>query len=223
MPDWITGILASVASSGAFTYGLIRLFGNKLLDHQFAKGLERYKFKIDSQFDRISKIHEKEFEVLPRIWALVLKARSILYSLSNPSQEYPNLDVVSQEELEEFLEQSDLKRTDKDKLRASKHRVKDYQLISYIKKLNTANHAIAEMDAYYHANKIFLTTDMNGSIWALRSDFIKAFVTLKNAYGEESMRHDDIMDAYRIIEGHAEKLDQVAAQIQARLRFEEAY
>jgi shikimate kinase len=76
---WKQALLVVVSGGGAalLTVQFCKKFGEKWLDAQFAKRLERLKHEqaqeiegmrrnVQWEFSRISKIHEKEFEVLPK-------------------------------------------------------------------------------------------------------------------------------------------------------------
>jgi hypothetical protein len=70
----------------AVAYKAFQKFGEKWLDARFAERLEKLKHeqtkeiegtrrKVPWEFSRISKIHEKEFEVLPKAWLMLQEAR----------------------------------------------------------------------------------------------------------------------------------------------------
>lgn len=77
----ISGSTAVVVFGGLAFLGF-RWLLRKWLDNHFAQQLEEfkreqselleeYRLEINSEFNRISKIHEKEFEVLPEIWGRI--------------------------------------------------------------------------------------------------------------------------------------------------------
>jgi len=71
--------LGGFAAIAAFAWGIFRFFGEKWIENKFHKSLEdhrhkhdeeiaRLKCEIDSQLSRVTKMHEKELEVLPEAW-----------------------------------------------------------------------------------------------------------------------------------------------------------
>ena len=88
-PSWLLSsgkFVLSVVVSGGGAAALIlwacKNFGVKWLDAQFAKRLEAFKHEqakeiegmrrqVQWEFSRISKIHEREFEILPKAWLLL--------------------------------------------------------------------------------------------------------------------------------------------------------
>ena len=76
---FIVEVILAGGGGALVAYGIFTYFGRSWLDNKFSKGLEnfkhqqnlqmeQYRFEINSLFNRISKIHEKEFEVLPELW-----------------------------------------------------------------------------------------------------------------------------------------------------------
>lgn len=73
---FIGNAVAIGGSAAAFAYAIFVWLGKKWLEERFARRLEDYKHKqnqelehyryqINALFNRITKIHEKEIEVLP--------------------------------------------------------------------------------------------------------------------------------------------------------------
>jgi hypothetical protein len=116
--DKIFSFLGQVIIFGGGSVGVAYLvftyLGKKWIDNKFEKRLtkfdhelnlqiEQYKFEINSLFNRISKIHEKEFEVLPTMWLKLVEAMGKVSQLTDPSQQYPELNKMSKAEIEELL------------------------------------------------------------------------------------------------------------------------
>jgi hypothetical protein len=96
----VEGVLTSVGLSVATIYGLLQWFGKSWMDQQFKKRLEQLKHdqqkeieqlrhQINALFSRVSKIHEKEFEVLPRAWTLLHQAYGSVFRVAMPFKFFP--------------------------------------------------------------------------------------------------------------------------------------
>ena len=83
--EFIGKVVAVGGTSAAVAYAIFVFVGRKWLETKFSERLEAYKheqnkeleeirFRINSQFNRITKIHEKEIEVLPESWIRLQKA-----------------------------------------------------------------------------------------------------------------------------------------------------
>ena len=95
----IASIFISLGGATGIALIIINKYGNKIVDNQFEKAIENYRYKINSRFDRISKIHEKEFEFLPNLWDKTLEANTKLRNLNNPSQDFHDIENMSNEEV----------------------------------------------------------------------------------------------------------------------------
>src|SRR6266851_238223 len=127
MWPWLHNLLfvgvPSVVAALAATAGLWKWFAEKWIEQRLAIGLEKFKagqqkelegFKSEQQKElerlrhllssRISKIHEKEFEVLPKAWFKLHEAHgSVVVALDLTFKQYPDFRKLPDAQLEEFL------------------------------------------------------------------------------------------------------------------------
>ena len=92
----------AVAGGGAVVaYGIFQWLGKAWLAQHFNKQLEQFKadqqkelervrHEINALFSRISKIHEKEFEVLPKAWQLLHKANGAVLHVAQAMKKFPD-------------------------------------------------------------------------------------------------------------------------------------
>jgi len=125
-PIW-TWIFQTLIASGV-AVGVLVWLGRQWIENQFSKRLEaykatqaqeleKYKAKVAALFNRITKIHEKEFEVLPVAWSMLQDAIGFVNKIAAPMQTYPDLRFVDQLRFEEFLNNCGWTESDKNKLR----------------------------------------------------------------------------------------------------------
>ena len=131
-------VLAYGGGGAAVAYGLFMFWGKKWIENKFSKSLEEYKhaqnkeleelrYKINSQFSRITKIHEKEFDLLPEAWSKMQDALGHISKFTSIYQEFPDLNKMSDEALEEFLANSKLQEYEKQELRKAQDKLEFYQ------------------------------------------------------------------------------------------------
>ncbi len=103
-------------------------FQKNLATHENAldRQLEDHRYQINSLFSRVSKIHEKEFDVLPTAWIKLQGAYENTVSILQPLQTYPNLDRMTSAEIEEFLNTSWLKYLQTEQLRSTENKLELY-------------------------------------------------------------------------------------------------
>lgn len=96
-------------------WAIFAKFGDRWLEHRFAKRLETFKHEearelehlrhqITSLFSRISKIYEKEFEILPIAFLNLHKAYGACFELGSAFQKYPALNQMNGSLFAEFVE-----------------------------------------------------------------------------------------------------------------------
>ena len=80
------------------------------LNHEYQTKLEGVRSEIQTTFSRVAKVHEKEFEVLPKAWLYLHEAWSS--ALDMPvnviTGNLSAVDKMTPEEFKEFLEKTDL-------------------------------------------------------------------------------------------------------------------
>src|SRR4051812_28368721 len=82
------GLLALAGGGAAgLIFGPFRYLADKWLTSKFDQRLKQFKhaqqvemenlrFKINSLFDRTTKLHQREFEVVPAAWALLVECKN---------------------------------------------------------------------------------------------------------------------------------------------------
>jgi hypothetical protein len=116
MRDIFTNLLAIFGLSAigfggiaAVSYWLFKLFSEKWLNTKFQERLESYKheqqkeleqlrFKINALMDRTTKLHQREFDVLPEAWSRLVDAHDHVFSV-----QYPDVDKMNGQQLEELV------------------------------------------------------------------------------------------------------------------------
>ena len=112
---WTAALLAAGGGGAVVAYSVFNQFGKKWLDQHFKKNLEELKHaqqqeiellkhQINSLFSRVSKIHEKEFEVLPKAWLMLNEVHgSVMLALDLTMKFYPDFTRMPDARFEEFL------------------------------------------------------------------------------------------------------------------------
>ncbi|MER9681766.1 hypothetical protein NKJ23_20945 [Mesorhizobium sp. M0184] len=141
--------------------------------HEQDKQIERLRFRINALFDRTTKLHEREFDVVPETWARLIDAYNEVAGFVHFFQQYPNLDKMSDAQLEEFLESSPLQKWQKDELRSTEKKVNYYQKAIFWVRLGTCQEKYRDFRKFLRKNAIFMLPSMkekfeamDGLMWA---------------------------------------------------------
>jgi hypothetical protein len=94
-------IIEVLAASGIVS-ALFIFAGKNWIENQFARRLKAYERKQNSLFNRITKIHEKEIEVLPAAWQNLMEAHGHLARLIQPTRIEREFSQMSEEQLKEW-------------------------------------------------------------------------------------------------------------------------
>ena len=112
--DFLGKVLAYGGGSAAIAYLTFQFLGRKWIETKFAERLESYKHarerelaqyrnQVSILLSRVTKIHEKEIEVLPEIWHKLQVALGYVAKITSPMHYGPNFNFMNSEELQEFL------------------------------------------------------------------------------------------------------------------------
>lgn len=154
----LLGKLAVVGGGASFiAYHAFKYFAAKWLDSRFQKGfqqlvhdqnkeIERLRSELTKSFDRATKLHQREFEVLPKVWEKISEAYWTTSSLVSPLQLGTDLNRMQPKQLDAFIASCELADWQKDDVLASSDRTKKYSELIYWHRLSKAFKA--NSDAY---------------------------------------------------------------------------
>jgi len=186
-------VVAYGGGAAVITYALFRYLGQRWIENKFAEKLEAYKhaqtkeleeikFKINSLFNRVTKIHEKEFEVLSEAWGKLNDVLNFLSSLVSPYQEYPDFKKMSNSQLEEFLRNARIYDFEKDELRKADNKVEYFIDVIFWHRLNDANRALSDFHLYIQKNQIFLSYDLKEQFMKIDEKIWDVLITRETSY-----------------------------------------
>jgi hypothetical protein len=231
----IAKALAAVVLAGggiaAIVWAVLAKFGDRWLEHRFAKQLEAFKHeeakelenlrhKISSLFSRISKIHEKEFEILPVAFLNLHKAYGACFEMVSAYQRLPALSKMSSSQFAEFVETCRLPNFHKEELLKATDPDAYYQRWIFWVDLAEAKRLAGEFHNHLVMNRIFMTEELRqqfGKIDRLLSSALSALEIDREAPGSKLI--DRARDDFKEIEPLLAPLE---TSIQNRLHYGEA-
>jgi hypothetical protein len=163
------------ALSGAVIFGALlgalRWFGERWVVSKFSERLEAFKhaqqreieqlkFQISASMDRAVKLHQREFETVPEAWSTLVTAFNSIKGFTSRLQSYADLAYLTDQELTEFFEDSELTRAQKDDIRSSSDRNKSYQEAIFWHRLASAQNDFRMHNVFLIRNAIFMPTAM---------------------------------------------------------------
>lgn len=177
-------IVAYGGGAALIAYFTFQFLAKSWIQNQFARSLERHRHEqaielqrlrveIDSVLSGTIRLQEKEYETLPIAWDRLYDARSHVVSLISPFQSYPDLNRMNNEQIEDFLERSELLNPQKNEIRNSQDKIADYQKYIFFHRLSDTRKACRDFHMYVSKNAIFFPEDIkelleraSGLLWS---------------------------------------------------------
>jgi hypothetical protein len=164
----------SVVGGGALVAIAFQIFkhlGVKWLDAQFAERLQNLKheqaqeieglrFKVSALLDRATKLHQREFEVLPEAWAKLNEAFWAASALVAFLKETPDLNGMSDPHREDFIAKSRLHDWQKAEVRNANDKTAKYEELNFWHILSDAKNAAVKSSRYLGVQGIFVEPEL---------------------------------------------------------------
>ncbi len=163
-------VLALAAVSGT-AWWIFRTFSERWLNAKFAERLEtlkheqqkelaELKFAIDAQMDRTTKLHQLEFETLPKAWRLLMNSYGTAREVTSRMQSTPDINAMSDVQREDFLVEGligkKLAAWQRQKIREAADKTAELRNQWEPFKIARAKRASAKFYKYFRANGIFI-------------------------------------------------------------------
>jgi len=135
---FVGGIVLAGGGISLIVYQIFKHLASKWLDSKFderlqalrhlhGKEIEQLKFRISTLLDRATKLHQREFDILPEAWSKLNDAFWATRGFVHPMQSFPNIDRMSGPQQASFIAACKLLDWQKVELSTAKDKNKDYQ------------------------------------------------------------------------------------------------
>jgi len=229
---FIGKVITYAGGAIALAYAVFMFLGKKWIESKFderfatfkhaqEQELERYHHQVNILLSRVTKIHEKEIEILPELWQKLQDALGNVSSLTSRLQYYPDFQYMSQETFEEFLKDSKLNDADKKQLVSAPDKNEFYKKTIFWYNLRDAKASVREYRNFMAYNRIFLSKDLKLEFEKI--DELLAQALANRETGELARNYDMISEAYKILDKEAETIvERIESLVQERLEFTKA-
>ena len=187
------------------------------------KELERLRHLLST---RVSKIHEREFKILPKAWLMLNELRGhVLRAIDLTMKSYPDFKNFSEIRLEAFLNSdqvSSFSEDQKSELRKANDKAAYYMNALKGHYIDEANEKHRVFLNYLIENRIFMTDDLRAKFYDAQTALFSALTNYSvgtDANNWELVRkgQEDMLNKMQ------RRIDEVEEAIQARLHYEDAY
>jgi len=234
--DTIYEVIGKVVAIGggtvAIAYAVFVFLGKKWIEEKFSKRLEVYKkeqneeledfkYKINTLFNRVLKIHDKEMEVLPEAWSKLHDAIELISGLVSVYQEYPDFSRLKDEQISNHLESLNWSEFQINEMLDSTDRNEHFQKNIFWHRLNDARKRFSKFHKYFIRNKIFMGEELKGYFTQVADLLWDSLVTRE--VGEQASDRKMIIESYKNLKENLEQVvDDIEKVMQNRLRYHEA-
>lgn len=240
--DEIFSIIGKIITYGGgpvvIAYLVFQYLGQKWIETKFSERLEAFKSAQERELEcyrqqvsillsRVTKIHEKEIEVLPKIWKRLQEALGYVSKITSPLQFSPDFKKMSDEQFSEFLKNKKLKDSDIEDLINTpvRDRNNKYWEVIFWYDLHEVKKRVYNFHNYYISNRIFLSQD-------LKKEFQKIDELLLSAINDREISElakgsggswDLVHKGYKDISKESGKIvARIEELVQKRLEFDKA-
>jgi hypothetical protein len=238
--DWSKRVLSVAIPSAALVFALFKWSGQKWVERLLNRDLEQFKreqleklegFKGQQQKElerlrhllstRVSKIHEKEFEVLPKAWLMLNDLHGAVHrALDMTLKSYPDFGNFSAAQLEAVA--SWFSDHQKNELKEANDKGKYYMKALMGRYIDEAHDKHRLFLNYLIEHRIFMTDDLRTKLYGVQKALFSALTSYtigERANDRELIRkgQDEMLNKMQT------RIDEVEQAIHARLHYEDAY
>ena len=211
----------------AITWLFFKMFAERWLDTRFERQLqihrhaqerelEELRFRINSMFDRKTKLHQQEFEIVPEAWNRLVEAHAFVTGFISVLQSYPDVAKMNPAQLDEFLKDSKLVAWQQAELRESSDKNKYYQRSILFHRAFDCRNKCRELHTYTRAKGIFLPEDLKEAFSKLDGLIWNALV--EHEVNEEHNIHPpERASKHKLDTAGKELLDETESKVRQRL------
>lgn len=212
------GVVLYSGVSVAIAFGFFRYLGKGWIENKFAKDLEKLRLKINTQFNKVLKIQEREYHILPKLWKKLQKLRSEISRAVIYYRELPDLNRCDEKDLESFIKDNEIPETVAENLRKATDKNIIYKRYLDIKQMNDAHKAFIVFDEYYKINKIFLSSKLKEKFSQIHKHLWSVWVDKRMSISAEGSQTDFLSKAYKEMKEKVEPLlDEIEELVQKHL------
>ncbi|MGK3726739.1 hypothetical protein [Stenotrophomonas sp. 6O] len=228
--EFIITVVTAGGGAGLVVYTSLKHFAASWLEDKFKsrlqemvhdqnKEIERLKSDLTRTFDRITRLHQQEFEILPLVWDEVHEAFWQTASLVSSFQSYPDLNAMTTAHLREFVAQCELDAWQKAELLEADDKSAKFRFFDYWRAASRARKAHLSALNKTSRHAIFLPESLKNEFLRILSNISTALVQ-HEIYFKHPVRASS-QDSTDKIEwmGDAgrKEMDQLEAVIRSRL------
>ena len=175
LASWL-GITALASALAALA--LFKWLGSKWIENKFSKSLEEYKadqgrelerlrHKINSAFDRTRRLHDREFETLPELWAKLTESYTSACAYVSVFKSYADINRLDDEALDEFLNGTNFREFEKRDVKNAHDKQAVFSKLHNFYQHEVTMRKLVELDNVFRTKGIFIKPELEEKFSAM--------------------------------------------------------
>lgn len=214
---WV--LITSILGGGGAVWAGFKFFGEALVKHHLQKDLERAKSEISLHASRRMKLHDKEYEVFPEMWALLCDARESLNACVQEFRSLPDVNNMSDADYKEWVSELDLSKNEADFLMAGGDRLELVNRVLDYKKIISADEKFRKFRDYFERSRIFLGPEFDDLLNEISSALRAAWAHRQTHFtiGDRVPGKDYLLKALEVLEKRVDpQMEKIAVAMKAK-------
>ncbi len=180
--EWGLAIVAAGGGGAVIAFGIFKFFGQNWIKHLLAKDLEVAKSEISFHAAKRAKLHDKEYEVFPEIWALLCEAQASLAACLLEMRTFPDFTRFDEESFNHWLDSTDLNEDEKHVMIEAADRHATLNRILDLRNLKRAEKDYLKFQDCLQVSRIFISPDIRDMFVEVQQLFRKVWAAKKTDF-----------------------------------------
>ncbi len=232
LSEWVWNVVTVGLPTVVISTGLFKMLGERwieshfqkqlqLLKHEQEKELENVRLQIQLMHGRVSKIHQREFEVLPKAWIMLQETYGTSGKiLTSVKPSWPNISNLSEQRRVAYLKSTSLLQVLIDEVNESDDPQTSFEYVMTGHTLAEAKDKLRLLSNFLIENKIFMSEEVWKPFWEI--GIAIQFALHQYEFGHEASDQESETDPWKAFARIAPSLPELEMAIQKRLHFGEA-
>jgi hypothetical protein len=171
--SFIGQIVLAGGGGALIALSFFQFFGKSWIQNQLAKDLEIAKSEISLLAARRLKLHDREHEVFPEVWARLNEA---FRSLGEAIIALKDAAEITENDLTRLVEERKISDQQKQYILSAADHTQAYRRILDFHSLSTAKEKFHEFERYFRSNRIFISPEIKGKLDQISEILLAAWV-----------------------------------------------
>ncbi len=180
-----------------------------------SKEIEVLKSELKVEEIKRTEYQQRLFTIYAKIWETIQNTVNLFLVYTQPLQQYPDINKMTETELEEFLQDSEFSKSHQKRILESSNKYKEYTDLIFWYRLNKLKMLYNDLYFSFVINKIFFSKELNENLDSLIKVFNSALIDIETGGETKDLGIKDM--GFKLIRNSYKKIDTEAQAIINRI------